>query len=44
MGKAWQVVALVGLENSFYWVGGFLLVLSCGLWAIFRPPTSSAQG
>jgi hypothetical protein len=35
------VVTLVGLENSFYWVGGFLLVLSCGLWAIFRPPTST---
>lgn len=35
------VVALVGLESSFYWVGGFLLVVSCGLWAIFRPPTTS---
>ncbi len=38
------VVALVGLESSFYWVGGFLLVLSCGLWAIFRPPTSTERG
>jgi MFS family permease len=38
------VVSLVGLNASFYWVGGFLLVLSCGLWAIFRPPTSSHQG
>ncbi len=35
------VVTLVGLESAFYWVAGFLLVLSCGLWAIFRPPTST---
>jgi MFS family permease len=35
------VVTLVGLDNSFYWVAGFLLVLSCGLWAIFRPPAST---
>lgn len=35
------VVALVGLENSFYWVGGALLVISLGLWAIFRPPAST---
>lgn len=32
------IVGLVGLEHSFYWVAGSLLVLSCGLWAIFRPP------
>jgi MFS family permease len=38
------VVTLVGLESSFYWVAGFLLVLSCGLWAIFRPPTSTQHG
>ncbi len=38
------VVTLVGLESSFYWVAGFLLVLSCGLWAIFRPPTSTQRG
>jgi MFS family permease len=38
------VVSLVGLEHSFYWVGGFLLALSCVLWAIFRPPASSQQG
>jgi MFS family permease len=35
------VVALVGLDNSFYWVGGTLLTISIGLWAIFRPPTST---
>ena len=35
------VVALTGLANSFYWVGGALLVLSCTLWAIFRPPAST---
>lgn len=35
------VVALVGLEASFYWVGGGLLVLSLALWAIFRPPAST---
>lgn len=35
------VVALVGLQNSFYWVGGALLVISCGLWAIVRPPAST---
>lgn len=38
------VATLAGLENSFYWLGGFLLVLSCGLWAIFRPPGSTPQG
>ena len=38
------VVTLVGLEHSFYWVGGFLLVVSCLLWAIFRPPTSTQPG
>ena len=32
------VVTLVGLENSFYVVGGILLAITCGLWAIFRPP------
>ncbi|MQA66066.1 MAG: MFS transporter [Alphaproteobacteria bacterium] len=35
------VVAVVGIENSFYWVGGILLVVSCGLWAVFRPPHST---
>jgi MFS family permease len=35
------VVALVGLEASFYWVGGALFVVSCALWAIFRPPAST---
>jgi MFS family permease len=35
------VVALVGLDNSFYWVGGTLLAISIGLWAIFRPPAST---
>lgn len=37
------VVSLVGLNNSFYLVAGFLLVLSCALWAIFRPPTTTTQ-
>ena len=37
------IVGLVGLENSFYWLGGGLLALTCGLWIIFRPP-SSTQG
>jgi MFS family permease len=35
------VVALTGLANSFYWVGGALLILSCALWAIFCPPAST---
>lgn len=35
------VVGLVGLEKSFYWVGGSLLALTCCLWAIFRPPSST---
>lgn len=35
------VVAVVGLADSFYWVGGALLALSLGLWAIFRPPAST---
>jgi hypothetical protein len=34
------VVALIGLETAFYWVGGLLLAISCGLWAIFRPPAA----
>jgi hypothetical protein len=32
------VVTLVGLENSFYIIGGILLVITCGLWIIVRPP------
>ena len=36
------VVALVGLENSFYVVGGILFAITCGLWAIFRPPARTA--
>ena len=32
------IVGLVGLENSFYVVGGILLAVSGSLWAIFRPP------
>lgn len=32
------VVGMVGLEGSFWVVGGFLFFLSTGLWAIFRPP------
>lgn len=35
------VVGLVGLENSFYAVGGLLLAVTCGLWAAFRPPAST---
>lgn len=35
------VVAVVGLTDSFYWVGGTLLALSLGLWAISRPPAST---
>lgn len=38
------VVGLVGLENSFYWVAGSLLALSCALWAIFRPPHATPHG
>ncbi len=38
------VVGLVGLEASFYWIAGLLLVLSGILWAWFRPPRSSADG
>ncbi len=37
------VVTLVGLETSFYVVGGILLAITCGLWAIFRPPAQSAE-
>ena len=35
------VVALVGLENSFFVVGGLLVASSLGLWALFRPPARS---
>lgn len=38
------VVTLVGLENSFYVVGGILLAITCGLWATFRPPARSQAG
>ncbi|MBT3791850.1 MAG: MFS transporter [Rhodospirillales bacterium] len=33
------VVSLVGLEHSFYWVGGTMVAIGCGLWIIFRPPS-----
>jgi hypothetical protein len=35
------VFAVVGLTDSFYWVGGTLLALSLGLCAISRPPAST---
>ncbi len=38
------VVALVGLENSFFVVGGLLVASSLGLWALFRPPARSLGG
>jgi len=37
------VVGLVGLEGSFWLVGGILLAVSCGLWAIFRPPARASE-
>jgi len=33
------VVSLVGLEMSFYLVGGSLFALTCILWAVVRPPS-----
>ncbi|MFT5540215.1 MAG: MFS family permease [Alphaproteobacteria bacterium] len=35
------VVGWIGLEYSFYWIGGILFVLTCGLWAFFRPPSAA---
>ncbi len=32
------IVALAGLTGAFWVLGGFLFLLACGLWAIFRPP------
>jgi MFS family permease len=37
------VVGWVGLANSFYWIAGILLILTCGLWAFFRPPSSTGS-
>ncbi|MDH3241560.1 MAG: MFS transporter [Alphaproteobacteria bacterium] len=33
------VVSLVGLEMSFYLVGGSLFLFTCILWAVVRPPS-----
>ncbi len=32
------VVGIVGLNNSFYVIGGLLIATSLALWVIFRPP------
>jgi MFS family permease len=37
------VVSLVGLEMSFYLIGGGLCVLSCILWALVRPPARTPE-